>query len=45
MLEYPGWLLCGFLVPVTLFPTWVTWISWALAPDVGHGGGPAVLGR
>jgi len=35
MLEYPGWLLCGFLVPVTLFPTWVTWISWALPPTWG----------
>ncbi len=35
MLEYPGWLLCGFLVPVTLFPAWVTWISWALPPTWG----------
>jgi ABC-2 type transport system permease protein len=32
MLEYPGWLLCGFLVPLSLFPTWVTWISAALPP-------------
>jgi ABC-2 type transport system permease protein len=30
LLEYPGWLLCGFLVPITLFPAWVTWISRAL---------------
>jgi len=35
MLEYPGWLLCGFLVPVVLFPTWVTWVSWALPPTWG----------
>jgi ABC-2 type transport system permease protein len=35
LLEYPGWLLCGFLVPLTLFPTWVTWISYALPPTWG----------
>jgi ABC-2 type transport system permease protein len=35
MLEYPGWLLCGFLVPLALFPTWVQWVSWALPPTWG----------
>jgi ABC-2 type transport system permease protein len=35
LLEYPGWLLCGFLVPLALFPTWVTWISYALPPTWG----------
>ena len=35
LLEYPGWLLCGFLVPVALFPTWVHWVSWALPPTWG----------
>lgn len=35
VLEYPGWLLCGFLVPLSLFPTWVTWVSWALPPTWG----------
>ena len=35
LLEYPGWLLCGFLVPVALFPTWVHWLSWALPPTWG----------
>jgi ABC-2 type transport system permease protein len=35
VLEYPGWLLCGFLVPLTLFPTWVTWIAYALPPTWG----------
>ena len=35
MLEYPGWLVCGFLVPLTLFPTWVTWIAYALPPTWG----------
>ena len=35
LLEYPGWLLCGFLVPLTFFPTWVTWIAYALPPTWG----------
>ena len=35
LLEYPGWLLCGFLIPVALFPTWVGWISYALPPTWG----------
>ena len=35
VLEYPGWLLCGFLVPLTLFPGWVGWISKALPPTWG----------
>jgi ABC-2 type transport system permease protein len=35
LLEYPGWLLCGFLVPLTLFPPWVSWISYALPPTWG----------
>jgi len=35
LLEYPGWLLCGFLVPVSLFPQWVGWISYALPPTWG----------
>jgi ABC-2 type transport system permease protein len=35
MLEYPVWLVAGFLVPLTLFPHWVRWISWLLAPTWG----------
>ncbi len=35
LLEYPGWLLCGFLIPVTLFPGWVGAISYALPPTWG----------
>lgn len=35
MLEYPVWLISGFLVPLTLFPGWVKPISWALAPTWG----------
>jgi ABC-2 type transport system permease protein len=35
MFEYPVWLVCGFLVPLSLFPGWVHPISWALAPTWG----------
>jgi len=48
LLEYPVWLICGFLVPLSLFPSWVRPISWVLAPTWGvdaireaaSGGGP-----
>ncbi|WP_405392041.1 ABC transporter permease [Streptomyces sp. NBC_01102] len=32
VLEYPGWLLCGFLVPLSMFPDWVAGISRVLPP-------------
>jgi ABC-2 type transport system permease protein len=35
MLEYPVWLVSGFLVPLSLFPGWVRPFSWALAPTWG----------
>lgn len=35
LLEYPGWLICGFLVPLSLFPVWVSWIAYALPPTWG----------
>ena len=35
MTEYPIWLICGFLIPLTLLPEWVRPISWALAPTWG----------
>jgi ABC-2 type transport system permease protein len=35
VLEFPGWLICGFLVPLTLLPDWVGPISSALAPTWG----------
>ena len=35
LLEYPVWLVCGFLVPLSFFPEWVRPISWALAPTWG----------
>jgi ABC-2 type transport system permease protein len=33
--EYPVWLVCGLLVPLTLLPAWVHPISWLLAPTWG----------
>jgi ABC-2 type transport system permease protein len=35
LFEYPVWLICGFLVPLSLFPGWVRPISWLLAPTWG----------
>jgi ABC-2 type transport system permease protein len=35
LLEYPIWLICGFLIPLSLFPSWVRPISWVLAPTWG----------
>jgi ABC-2 type transport system permease protein len=35
LFEYPVWLICGFLVPLTLLPEWVRPISWVLAPTWG----------
>jgi ABC-2 type transport system permease protein len=34
-LEYPVWLVCGFLVPVSILPGWVQPISWVLGPTWG----------
>jgi ABC-2 type transport system permease protein len=35
LFEYPVWLICGFLIPLTLLPEWVRPISWVLAPTWG----------
>ena len=35
MLEYPVWLIGGFLVPLSLFPDWVRPLSWLRAPAWG----------
>jgi ABC-2 type transport system permease protein len=35
VLEYPVWLVCGFIVPIALLPDWVRPISWVLAPTWG----------
>jgi ABC-2 type transport system permease protein len=34
-LEFPVWLLCGFLVPVALLPGWLRGLSWLLPPTWG----------
>jgi ABC-2 type transport system permease protein len=49
-LEYPVWLVCGLLFPLTVLPEWSRPISWALAPtwgmrallDASEGGHPWV---
>jgi ABC-2 type transport system permease protein len=33
--EYPVWLVCGFLVPAALLPDWVRPVSWLLPPSWG----------
>jgi ABC-2 type transport system permease protein len=35
LLEYPGWLLCGFLVPLQLLPDWAATFGRALPPTWG----------
>jgi ABC-2 type transport system permease protein len=35
MIEFPVWLIAGFLVPLTLLPGWVRPISWTLPPTWG----------
>ena len=35
LFEYPVWLICGFLVPLSLFPGWVQPLAWVLAPTWG----------
>ena len=35
LFEFPGWLVSGLLVPVTLLPVWVRPLSWLLAPTWG----------
>ena len=34
-LEFPIWLICGFLVPLSLLPGWVHPIAWVLPPTWG----------
>lgn len=33
--EFPVWLVCGFLVPLSLLPGWTRPLSWALGPTWG----------
>ncbi|WP_196488219.1 ABC transporter permease [Propionibacterium freudenreichii] len=35
LLEYPGWLLCGFVVPLAFLPRWADQLSWILTPKWG----------
>ncbi|WP_327004481.1 ABC transporter permease [Dactylosporangium sp. NBC_01737] len=35
LLEYPVWLVCGFLVRTGLLPEWLRPLSWALPPSWG----------
>ncbi|HUZ84278.1 MAG TPA: ABC transporter permease [Gaiellales bacterium] len=35
LLEYPVWLVCGLLVPLSLLPGWTHPLAWALAPTWG----------
>lgn len=35
LLEYPVWMICGFLIPIREFPGWVHPIAGALAPTHG----------
>jgi ABC-2 type transport system permease protein len=33
--EYPGWLVTGLLIPLSVLPAWVAPIAWVLAPTWG----------
>jgi ABC-2 type transport system permease protein len=35
MLEMPVWLICGFLVPLSVLPNWLHPVAWVLAPTWG----------
>jgi ABC-2 type transport system permease protein len=35
LIEYPVWMICGFLIPLSTFPHPVQWISRTLAPTWG----------
>lgn len=35
LLEYPGWLVCGFIIPLAVLPSWLRPVSYALAPTWG----------
>jgi ABC-2 type transport system permease protein len=34
-LEMPVWLICGFLVPLSVLPSWLQPVAWVLAPTWG----------
>ena len=35
LFEFPGWLISGLIVPISLLPVWVRPLSWLLAPTWG----------
>jgi ABC-2 type transport system permease protein len=35
LLEYPGWLICGFIIPLVVLPDWLRPLSYAMAPTWG----------
>ena len=35
LLEYPGWLICGFIIPLVILPEWLRPLSYAMAPTWG----------
>ena len=36
MLEFPVWIVTGVIVPLSLLPGWVHYLSWVLAPTWGY---------
>jgi ABC-2 type transport system permease protein len=36
MLEFPVWIVTGAIVPLSLLPGWVHYLSWVLAPTWGY---------
>ena len=36
MLEFPVWIVTGAIVPLSLLPGWVHYLSWGLAPTWGY---------
>jgi ABC-2 type transport system permease protein len=36
MLEFPVWIVTGVIVPLSLLPGWVHYLSWGLAPTWGY---------
>ena len=43
--EYPVWLICGFLVPLSLLPSWVSPDRLGARADLGHARDPRVRAR
>jgi ABC-2 type transport system permease protein len=44
VMEFPGWLVCGFVVPLALLPEWTRPISAVLAPTWGVGAARDAVG-